>query len=435
MPTAPTLELLDDLPVDADDALWPGLSALARQVADLMPALPVTSPILVSGDWGSGKTTMLRAVQRRLAARDAPVPAVWFDAWRYEGAGALLPALMRAVWEATPAEFREDEGAKKLFGSLFRGAAGLALRAAPTALGLMGVPLLPELLRGLSAGGVKGDVAALGGGGDSQPADDPTAALWRDFRALVLGAWGGAQPVVFIDDLDRCSPKGAVGLLDDVRMLVAGAADLHCKFVVAMDRSVLVAAIASKFTGISGYDGNRYLEKVFPVAFQLPAPQGRDVGELVKRFLAPTGSEAPNADHQDALSSALVDPMFANPRLMKRCINRFRMVVAFEAHGLTRAVRPLDAADEAARDRTLAKWIVATERWPDLRVVMVRHGEEYWRELEGALGGGRSPGAEADGLLAEEGLQPWLRREIFSGGAQRLTQYREADQRLRRWGL
>ena len=44
-------------------------------------------------------------------------------------------------------------------------------------------------------------------------------------------------------------------------------------------------------------------------------------------------------------------------------------------------------------------------------------------------------GLYADELLKDEGALPWVRREIFGGGAGRLQQLREAEARLRRWGL
>lgn len=440
--TSPRPLLLDDLPVNDDVSLWPGLREMANQVAHLMPALPLTSPILVSGDWGSGKTSLLMAVHRRLGALDPPVPAVWFDAWRYEGAGPLLPALMRQIWESAPASVRQDEAAGTLFRKVFNLAGAIALRAAPAVLGLSGLGAVSEVAKSLmiSPSSLKDDASSLVSTRGAGVPADPVAELWRSFTELVQLAWPGGVPVIFVDDLDRCSPMGAVSLLDDIRMLVAGASQLGCKFVVAMDRRVLANAVAAKFRDISGYDGNRYLEKVFPFVFTLPQPQGRDVARLVTTFLAPAGhtgvSNPPNPDHQDALSMVLNDPIFANPRLMKRCINRFRMVVAFEA-AAGPAPTTRTGSDTAGADRTLAKWIAATERFRLLRGMLVQHGEEYWRELEEALSrpGAQLPSAEADELLKDEGALPWVRREIFGGGAGRLAQLREAEGRLRRWGL
>lgn len=431
---APRPRLLDDLPMADDALLWPGLRALSEQIADLMPTLPATSPILLSGDWGSGKTTLLLAVQRRLAVADQPVPTIWFEASRHEGTGPLLPALMRRVWEEAPAAVRSDEAARGLFRTLFRAALAVGVRAAPTLLGIAGLGAGVEVARGLTTALWRTEVAAPDDEKPAEPPPDPTAEFWRSFAALLARAWPDSAPVIVVDDLDRCSPAGAVDLLDHLRVLVTGASHLGCRFLVAMDRALLVQAIATKFTGIKGYDGNRYIEKVFPITFTLPSPQGRDVARLVASFLSPQDAAGMSTEHQDALSLALNDPLFANPRLMKRCINRFRLVVGFERR--SGALPARTPADASAEDRALAKWIVATERFPTLRRLIVHHGDEFWRELEESLGAGESRklSQDAERLMADDAI-PWVRREVFGGGSGRLGQFREAEARLRRWGL
>jgi predicted KAP-like P-loop ATPase len=48
----------------------------------------------IFGEWGTGKTTMMKQIQTKLKT-DKSVICVWFDAWRYEreGSFALIPML------------------------------------------------------------------------------------------------------------------------------------------------------------------------------------------------------------------------------------------------------------------------------------------------------------------------------------------------------
>jgi hypothetical protein len=107
--------------------------------------------------------------------------------------------------------------------------------------------------------------------------------------------------MIFIDDLDRCSPEAAVSLIEGIRLLVTnqagGREDLPCRFVMAMDRQILVRAIQHKFAGIGGYDGNRYLEKVFPLAFAVPPPHPAAVNELVEDLWPKLSEDAPPDEH------------------------------------------------------------------------------------------------------------------------------------------
>ncbi len=90
---------LDPGEIGADD------TDLARHLVDVVLGLPLTSPLLVCGDWGCGKTSLLRRMERRMSAPpegEPKTPTVWFNAWHHEGEESLLPALLRQVWLECP---------------------------------------------------------------------------------------------------------------------------------------------------------------------------------------------------------------------------------------------------------------------------------------------------------------------------------------------
>ncbi len=381
--------LLPETPESDDAQLWPGLSLFVGRLAGMLPALPQDTPLLIAGSWGAGKTTLLHGLRRRLG-RDR---CVWFEAWRHTGEPSLLPALVWTVWSQSPQ------------------------RASPTH--------FQQAWRIASARQP-----------DTEPGPPPLQALSASLSALIAQQWPQQPPVIFVDDLDRCTPSATLALLDQLRTLLTWG--LPCRFIVAMDRDVLAGLIRTRFEGLGAYDGNRYLEKLFPLAFDVPLPRRREAAELVAALLRQLdGDDAPDPDeleHRDALTMALSEPTFANPRLMKRCINRFRLVVHFESTGgPPPAIAP--ELDEDS-DRVLARWIAAAERWPRMRRMLQEHTDTYWRQLsETVLSDAPSPGPDADQVLSERGARAWLRREIFSAPPAALAGYRAADLRLRRWGL
>ena len=134
--------------------------------------------------------------------------------------------------------------------------------------------------------------------------------------------------------------------------------------------------------------------------------------------------------HLDALVRAHSAAVFANPRLMKRCVNKFGLVVGFEASLSTAPPH------EAGADQTLAHWVVATERWPHLRRILVDYDEQRWAELGQALQTGQaSSHPEVQRLSEHRGLRAWLREHVFADGRPELRPFLRADQRLQRWGL
>src|SRR6185369_14096057 len=129
--------LLTDTPEERDSEIWAGLGRFSQRLAAIVRELPATSAVLVSGDWGAGKTTVLRALERSLRCQQVEGnPVVWFEAWRFEGDEGLLPALVRSVWAGAPDSYRKGEDAKKLFATIWNCAVVVGLRALPILAGL-----------------------------------------------------------------------------------------------------------------------------------------------------------------------------------------------------------------------------------------------------------------------------------------------------------
>lgn len=421
--------LLDDLAEGEWPKLRSGIQDLAACIAGFAPDLPTGSPLLLSGGWGIGKTSLLKAIKIRL--EEANVPVVWFDAWRYEKEASLLPALLRAVWEQS----RQPDSIKEsVFLPLWRSALTVGLKLAPEAASLVGFGALKPLLKILDPASLKAAIDAIPSAEVMIPPEDATVKLQGDFCELLVKGWPerveDQKVVILVDDLDRCSPTGMVALLEWIRLLLVGAAEAPCSFVVALDKEVLVQAVARHYAGIAAFDGNRYLEKVFPIHFAVPSPSPVETEMLLEAFLPSDVDD----DQRDALSNVLRDPVFANPRLMKRCVNRFRLTLALEDSHLK--AQQESEASTTGKKRPLARWIAATERWPALRTLLLLRADDYWSKVGDAL---RNPAAsppdpEAETLLREPSIRPWLQREMF-GHPSRLVEMRSADERLRRWGL
>jgi hypothetical protein len=133
-------------------------------------------------------------------------------------------------------------------------------------------------------------------------------------------------------------------------------------------------------------------------------------------------------DHRDALTQSLREPFFANPRLIKRVVNKYRLVQQLEEPDPERPV--------ALRNRYLARWIAATERWPRLRPLLVRQSDDYWDLLQKQLANSTLPDPEAENLLREQGARAWVQRELLKDNPRaNLLHYRDAEGRLQMVGL
>lgn len=413
--------LLEDTPEQLQPNLWPGLNRFAKTLATLLPTLPHSAPVLLHGDWGAGKTTVLHALQERIPHPDgSPRRTIWFDAWRYDGAEVLLPALVRRVWSAADEAKQKSWRTDGTLKALWHAAVAVGLRMAPTVIEAAGQKNLAKLVSAIGS-------VASGGGGDASdgPPDDPTRVLYEKFAEVIHQGWDGERPLIIVDDLDRCRPDSAVALLDGIRTLVANAPELRCNFVVALDRGVLVEAISQKFTGISGYDGHRYLEKVFPLTFAVPQPEGVHVNWLIDHYCDALGGPLDAADLRDAVKETFALPVFANPRLLKRALNRLALVRHFEGAPAT-----------VAQDRALVDWLAATDRWPVLRRMLQRYRDDQWKPVQHAVSNsGAADEHLAQQLLAQYGARDWLGQRFFQANVSRLGTMRDAEARLQACAL
>lgn len=431
-----------DRPETDPTRLWSGLRDLSVRLVEVIERSAPTAPILVAGDWGSGKSSLLEAARQSL--RDSHHPTIWFDAWSREGEGTLLPLLLRALGQYAPRKVarkgRVQWGWIRFMKEAHRAVAENVPSVAVLA-GAVGLSpfnpwfhilhLFEPLVHGLGRRHIASDADAI-------------AVLQRELHRFVeeiVSRKMGRPVVFFIDNLDRCNPEVALSLIESLRILIgSGEAVPDARYVVALDRTALIRAITLKFHGMSEYDGNRYLEKIFPISFHLPRPEGAAILQFVQSFLSPgdrrRGEEHSPSTNDDILSRALADPIFANPRLMKRCIERFSMVLEFE-YKTVRKGGPVPSDQQDYTNLFLAKWIAAGERWPDLRRLFSRHGDDYWVKVGNHLANQQAPlpDKEAVELLAEQDLLYWLRRELFGNKETRLDAYRYADLRLRSFGL
>ena len=220
----------------------PLAESLAIRFRDIRVDAPATSFLLhVDGPWGSGKSTLLNFLEDQLES-DSLV--VHFNAWREQRAGppwwGLLVALRRAAIEDAGWRFRLRELAARLLGlgARFWIVAVLAVTLTVTffvwatdgrldlaTVGERAALIAPIVAlagavwaatRRLSASRAPGSKSAATKYVENQ--DDPMEAVASQFNEVVRLV---RKPVViFVDDLDRCTGKYVVELLEAVQTVV-----------------------------------------------------------------------------------------------------------------------------------------------------------------------------------------------------------------------
>lgn len=247
MTEKPVAELSSDRPsTDPAQDLF-GHAPFAKTLAKAIRGYRGSDGIVLAlyGPWGSGKSTVLAYIEHELEqGLDAERPVVVsFNPWWFSGQENLAKAFLgqlQAVLPAKHAGFKALGNKLAEFGGALGGVADLAGAAFGIPLGGKAIEAGAKLLA-------------------TKPKDVP--ALKKAVSGLLLEE--KKRVLVVIDDIDRLAP-------DEVRQLftvIKALADFpYVTYLLAFDREVAATAISEQ----TGLPGDRYLEKIIQVPFELP---------------------------------------------------------------------------------------------------------------------------------------------------------------------
>ena len=247
----------------ADDVL--GRKQIAARLTNLIRHQSLPFTISIHGQWGTGKTFMLKRWQRDLENQE--FKAIYFNAWEDDFCDDPLLAILAQL-----ARHFKERGLKKL-----------ARRAAKIA-----IPLFRENALGV----VKATTGITPKANHQVKDKTPFLEAYLEQKATrdnlknhlaklsCKVAETNGHPVVFIiDELDRCRPTFAIELLERVKHIF----DVpNMVFVLGINREELCKAIQSIYGEI---EADVYLRRFFDMEFVLPEVGAEQFGKhLIREF-------------------------------------------------------------------------------------------------------------------------------------------------------
>ncbi|WP_370176387.1 KAP family P-loop NTPase fold protein [Leeuwenhoekiella palythoae] len=359
-------------------------SDLISEVINDAELLPITMGVF--GDWGSGKSSILKILSDQLRQEEDGTFVLYFNGWLFEGYDDAKAALLESIIK----EFEENkrfgpeikQKAKKLIKSVnWMRILGLSFKniALPVADAYLtgGVSILPFLAGKLAkidnsdiVEKLKGDEAEdfLKSLVKEVPEEDPSM-LVREFRENfkeLIEESKISKLVIIIDDLDRCQPDRIIENLEAIKLFLN--VD-NTAFIIGADPRIVRDAISHRFKvrDVEQGTGNRivndYLEKLIQVPYNLPKLSDSEVEtyisllickreltteafqKVLKAFYAFRETDRYSVfglanikdvigpdDYENlskslgslpALSSIITQSLYGNPRQIKRFLNTF----------------------------------------------------------------------------------------------------------------
>jgi len=257
------------------------------------PALLPCS-IGIFGDWGSGKSSLMGMVEDKY--KNSPdVLVIRFNGWLFEGYEDAKTVLMSRIVDEIIDKRPFTEKAIKLGAKLLQKIDWMKLGGSVVKHGAAFLAAGPPGLA-LSAG-----IEALG---KTKPEDyekyikekkekkDPDHQLrtnihefHRHFEEL-LSETGVKKVIVFIDDLDRCSPDTIIGTLEAIKLFLFAK---DTAFVIGADERLIRYAVRRRFPEITGDStevGRDYLEKLIQYPIRIPPMNAVELTNYVNLLFA-----------------------------------------------------------------------------------------------------------------------------------------------------
>lgn len=323
----------NDSPTSGDlfdiDAYTAGLSKFIATCS-----CPMT--IAIQGDWGTGKTSMMKRIKNNREVRESCV-TVDLNTWEYSqfDLGNNLPIVFYTA-------LIEKMGGKKASSEVMEN-----VRNAVKGVLLFGLSFAEKTAPGrvlsLVAGATKAGTENWNPAKGDRTLVEATDELKTNFEKVLnsrLDKEEKKRMVIFIDDLDRIEPKRAVELMEILKILLE--VD-NCVFVLAIDYDVVVRGIKAKYgADMDERKARSFFDKIIQVPFSLPVGsynieqyvtnllqcmqgEDKDNGLLVRKGMSGSGKDD-NYVARDEVIELIRHSVGCNPRAIKRLINSFSLL-------------------------------------------------------------------------------------------------------------
>ena len=130
--------------------------------------------------------------------------------------------------------------------------------------------------------------------------------------------------VVFVDDLDRCSPKKTLEVLESIKIFLGMEGFIY---VIGISHDIVTKLIDIEYKE-SGIKGEQYIKKIIQIPITLPKWNNQDIIDLVKDFVKKEIIDDKYTNTIDENIELISTAIENNPREIKRFLNNF--IVAFE---------------------------------------------------------------------------------------------------------
>ena len=322
-----------------------------RYVKTLSDMIEKSTPkfnVGIFGGWGTGKTTLMLNIENVLNENNTST--LRFNAWRYqnEDSHATIPLMLNII-----AHLAKRKEIQSLWNTTFKEKTTTEEQKKPETW----AEKIKRVIKGLSLNvsfGIPG-IAEIGVGYERPTEEEPEKEKTRleieranlqkttlqegldlieELLNNIKGSENGLKLVVFVDDLDRCTPDKAIEVFESIKIFF----DIEgIVFVLGLSNEIVELAINEKYKFLEGsFSGEDYLKKIIQLPFTIPQWGEQDIDKFLDALLA----NYKHAKYKNIFvenKGLILSGVERNPREVKRFLNHF--IIAYEIFGQEEGIK------------------------------------------------------------------------------------------------
>lgn len=266
--------------------------------------------IALQGDWGTGKTSFINRMQKRLDEKDNEIVTVYFNTWQYSQfnmSDSLYYSFVQCIVNCIEAK-RPEQSAK--------------VKKILTSLGKIFLDITKQIVEnkiGCNLNIVGEELNEL----RSEKMEN-IKKLKEDYRNLINETAGNdGRVIIFIDDLDRLNPEIAVALLETIKLFMDVEKSV---FVLAIDYDVVVRGVQAKYgKDMDDEKCRSFFDKIIQLPFRMPTENYK-----IKKLLEKNDQQSNFEGYTDILGTLIESTLGSSPRTFKRIINSYELLKIVE---------------------------------------------------------------------------------------------------------
>ena len=277
----------------------------------------------IFGEWGAGKTTLINSVDNALQT-DKSLIRVRLEAWRYKWEQFPIASLLKSIAYALPAEKQFEDLKKKLETSAINFLKNTAdiLTSIISKYASEEYEISQEMFDTFKKE-LNSKIQLIAELDRDTVYFDGFEEIKKEIKNLRLEN-PAFRIIVYVDDLDKCSPKKALELLEIIRVFQDVEGFIY---IIGISHDILIK-LGNIESNEKSNEGEHYVKNLIQVPIALPKWSNQDTVKLVRDFIKKGMIHDKFKDVVDKNIELISVAIDNNPREIKRFLNNF--IVAHE---------------------------------------------------------------------------------------------------------